>query len=178
MLPSFLTHRSDSKNNICFNQQIFFIVFCVFLCDFAPREFFSLYFSCITKFVCYGVCFHFITLPASVMFLRFHNSTSFGVTGPSGVGKSYWVLRFIDSLKQLCPEIIQVVYHYKEWQEMFDHYTDRVNFKQGMSSLKDLKESRDGFLMLDDLMFANSKFLSKIYSVYSHHFCFSILITV
>ena len=61
---------------------------------------------------------------------------------------------------------------------MFDRYTDKINFKQGMPSLEDLKESRDAFLVLDDLMFANSEFLSKIYSVYSHHFHFSVLMTV
>ena len=132
----------------------------------------------ITKGLCYNVCFHFVPRPASVMSLRFQNPTSFVVSGPSGVGKSYWVLRFIDSLKQLCPEIKQVIYHYEVWQAMFDRYTDKINFKQGVPSLEDLKESRDAFLVLDDLMFANSEFLSKIYSVYSHHFHFSVLMTV
>ena len=47
-----------------------------------------------------------------------------------------------------------------------------------MPSLEDLKESRDAFLVLDDLMLTNSKFLSKIYSVYSHHFHFSVPMTV
>ena len=61
---------------------------------------------------------------------------------------------------------------------MFDCYIDRVNFKQGMPSLEDIKESRDLFLVLDDLMFADSEFLSKIYCVYSHHFHFSVLINV
>ena len=112
------------------------------------------------------------------MSLRFQNPTSFVVSGPSGVGKSYWVLRFIDSLKQLCFEIKQVVYHYEVWQAIFDRYTDKVNFKQGMPSLEDLKKSRDSFLVLDDLMFVNSEFLSKIYSVYSHHFRFSVIMTV
>ena len=81
------------------------------------------------------------------MSLRFHHPTSFVVSGPSGVGKSYWVLLLIDSLKQLCPEIKRAVYHYKVWQKMFDHYANKVNFKQGMSSLEDLKESGDTFLM-------------------------------
>ena len=102
------------------------------------------------------------------MSLRFQNPTSFVVSGPSGVGKSYWVLRFIDSLKQFCPEIKQVVYHYEVWQEMFDCYKTL-----NMPSLEDLKESQDAFFVPDDLMFANSEFLSKIYSVYSHHFHFS-----
>ena len=61
---------------------------------------------------------------------------------------------------------------------MFDHYTNKVNFKQGLPALEDLKESRDAFLALGDLMFANSEFLSKIYSVYSHHFHFSVLMTI
>ena len=47
-----------------------------------------------------------------------------------------------------------------------------------MPSLEDLKERGDAFLVLEDLMFANSEFLSKIYSVYSHHFHFSVLMTV
>ena len=110
--------------------------------------------------------------------LQFQNPNSFVVSEPSAVGKSYWMLRFIDSLNQLCPEIKQVVYHYKVWQEMFDRYTGKVNFKQGMPSLEDLKESQDAFPVLDNLMFSNSKFLFKIYSVYSHHFHFSIFMTV
>ena len=61
---------------------------------------------------------------------------------------------------------------------MFDHYIDKVNFNQGMPSLEGLKESRDAFLVLYKLMFANSEFLSKIYSVYSHHFHFSVLMTM
>ena len=47
-----------------------------------------------------------------------------------------------------------------------------------MPSLEDLKESRDAFLVLDNLMFANSEFLFKIYGVYSHYFHFSVLMTV
>ena len=107
------------------------------------------------------------------MSLQFQNPTSFVVSGPSGVGKSYWILHFIDSLKQLCLEIKQLVYHYEVWQAMFD----RCKILN-MPSLEDLKENRDAFLVLDDLMFANSEFLSKIYSVYSHHFDFSVLMTV
>ena len=148
-----------------FSRPSKFVFFCVFLVF-------------ITKVVCDEICFHFVPRTASVMSLRFQNRTSFVVSGLSGVGKSYWVLRFIDNLKQLCPEIKQVVYHYEVWQEMFDRYTDKVNFKQGMPSLDDLKESRDAFLVLDDLMFANSEFLSKIYSVYSDHFDFSVLMIV
>ena len=77
------------------------------------------------------------------MSLQFQNSTSFVVSRPFGVGKSYWVLRFIDSPKQLCPEIKQIVYHYKVWQEMFNRYKTL-----NIPSLEDLQESRDAFLVL------------------------------
>ena len=85
---------------------------------------------------------------------------------------------FYRQSKTTLPEIKQVVYHYEVWQEMFDRDTDKMNFKQGMPSLENLKKSRDALLVLDELMFANSEFLFKIYSVYSHHFHFSVLMTV
>ena len=135
--------------------------------------FFCAFFRCITKGLCYNVCFRFVPRPASVMSLRFQNPTTFVVSGPSEVKKSYWVLRQSEAT---LPS--QVVYHYEVWQAMFNRYTDKMNFKQGMLSLEDLKESRDAFLVLDDLMFADSEFLSKINSVYSHHFHFSVLMTV
>ena len=92
------------------------------------------------------------------MSLQFQNLTSFVVSRPSGVGKSYCILHFIDSLRQLFLKIKQVVYHYKVWQEMLDRYTNKVNFKQGMSILEELKECRDVLLGLDDLMFADVEF--------------------
>ena len=68
--------------------------------------------------------------------------------------------------------------HYKVWQKIFDRYTDKVNFKQGMPSLGGLKKSRDASPLLEDLMFANFEFLFKIYSVYSHHICLSVLMNM
>ena len=157
----------------CIFQLCFSVCFSARFPNYRSLCIFRAFFPCITKGLCYNVCFHFVSRPVSVMSLRFQNPTSFVVSGPSGVGKSYWVLR---QSKATLPS--QVVYHYEVWQAMFDRYTDKINFKQGMPSLEDLKESRDAFLVLDDFMFANSEFLSKIYSVYSHHFHFNVLMTV
>ena len=74
------------------------------------------------------------------MSLQFQNPTSFAVSGPSRVAKFYWVLCFIDSLKQLFPEIKEIFYYYKVWQEISDCYTNKVNFKQGMPILENLRE--------------------------------------
>ena len=112
------------------------------------------------------------------MSLRFENPSSFIVAGPSGVGKTFWVLRFVDSLKDFCPEIEHVIYHYEVWQKLFNQYANKIDFKQGVPNVEEFKKYQNAFVILDDLMFANAEFLAKIYSVYSHHFQFSVLMTV
>ena len=71
-----------------------------------------------------------------------------------------------------------MVYHYEVWQKLFDQYANKIDFKQGIPNVKELKEYQNAFVILDNLMFANVEFLAKIYSIYSHHFRFSVLITV
>ena len=113
-----------------------------------------------------------------MMLLWFENPSSFIVAGPSGVGKTFWFLQFVDSLKDFCSEIEHVIYHYEVWQKLFNQYANKIDFKQGIPNVEELKEYQNAFVILDDLMFANAEFLAKIYSVYSHHFQFSVLMTV
>ena len=65
------------------------------------------------------LCFNPDCSVAITMSLRFENPSSFIVAGPSGVGKTFWVLQFVNSLKDFRPEIERVVYHYKIWQELY-----------------------------------------------------------
>ena len=71
-----------------------------------------------------------------------------------------------------------MIYHYEVWQKLFDQYANKIDFKQGVPNVEELKEYQNAFVILDDLMFANAEFLAKIYSVYSHHYRFSVLMTV
>ena len=71
-----------------------------------------------------------------------------------------------------------MIYHYEVWQKMFNQYINKIDFKQGVLNVEELKECQNTFVILDDLMFANAEFLAKLYSVYSHHFHFSVLMTV
>ena len=57
---------------------------------------------------------------------------------------------------------------------VFDKYANKINFKQGVLNLEDLKECQNVFVILDNSIFADLEFLAKIYSVYSH-FRFSVL---
>ena len=70
-----------------------------------------------------------------------------------------------------------MIYHYEVWQKLFNQYANKIDFKQGVPNVEELKEYQNAFVILDDLMFANAEFLAKIYSVYSHHFQFSMLMT-
>ena len=74
------------------------------------------------------------------MSLQFENPSSFIVAGPSGVGKTFWVQRFVDSLKDFCPEIKRVIYHYEVWQKPFNQYVNKIDFKQGVPNIEELKE--------------------------------------
>ena len=74
-----------------------------------------------------------------VMLLRFENPSSFIVAGPSGIEKIFWILRFVDSLKDFCPEIECVIYNYEVWQKLFNQYANKIDFKQGVPSAEELK---------------------------------------
>ena len=112
------------------------------------------------------------------MSLQFTNPASFVLSGPSGVGKTFFIFRFIDHIHQICPEIKKVLYHYEVWQDIFEKYEDKVSFSKGLPNLEALENAKDSLLILDDFMTDNLKFIAKIYSVYSHHYRFSVITTI
>lgn len=112
------------------------------------------------------------------MALRFENPASFILSGASGVGKTFWMIRFVKHLKEICSEINRVIYHYEVWQKVFNEYTNEIDFYQGPPSLESLKEAKNALVILDDLMHMDSTFLAKIFCVYSHHHQFTVMMTV
>ena len=112
------------------------------------------------------------------MSLKFENPCSFLLAGPSNVGKTFWILRLIKHLPQLCPQIKRIIFHYEVWQDVFNQFSNSITFHQGLPTLEDLKAAKNSLLILDDLMHADLNFLSKIFSIYSHHFKFSVVMTV
>lgn len=112
------------------------------------------------------------------MSLRFKNPCSFVLAGSSGVGKTILIFKLIDCLHTVCPEIEKVHYFYEIWQTKFQEYIGSVHFHHGPPTLELLEECKNCFVVIDDLMYMDSKFLSKIYCVYSHHLNFSVLVTV
>ena len=44
------------------------------------------------------------------MALKFQNPTSFNISGPSGVGKTKWILRLVNNIDKICPGINQIFF--------------------------------------------------------------------
>ena len=111
------------------------------------------------------------------MALKFENPVSFIISGPSGVEKTKWILRLVDNIDKICPEINQIFYCYEVWQSMFNEYSEKITFRQGPPVLDDFKNFENCLLILDDMMFTENSLLSKIFTIYSHHYRFSVLFT-
>ena len=107
------------------------------------------------------------------MALKLKNSASFIISGPLGVRKTKWILRLVDNIDKICPEIKQIFYCYEVWQGIFNEYSDKIRFRQGLLVLDDFKEFENCLLILDDMMFMENSLLSKIFTIYFHSVLFT-----
>jgi len=114
------------------------------------------------------------------MALQLQNPSSILLAGPSGVGKTFWVFRFIDHINEMLePKPTEILYFYHQWQPIFEQYLDKITFKQGLPTLEALGETKEcKLVILDDLMHENSDIITKIFTIYSHHQNFTVLETV
>ena len=111
------------------------------------------------------------------MALKFENPASFIISGWSGVGKTKWIQRLVDNIDKICSGIDHIFYCCEVWQSIFNEYSEKIIFRQGPSVLDDFKKFENCLLILDDMMFTENSLLSKIFTIYSHHYRFSVLFT-
>ena len=112
------------------------------------------------------------------MALKLTSPASFLVCGPSCCGKTYWVFRFIENRNEIFTEKIEkVLYFYDTYQKKFDIYLNDIEFIQGIPTLEILKLADRCLLVLDDLMHYPQDLITKIFTVYAHHFNFSVIFT-
>ena len=96
------------------------------------------------------------------MLLKVNNPSLFVLAGYSGVGKTYWIFRFIDHMdKIISPKIEKILYFYEKWQPKFQNYMHKIQFFQGMPDLATLRTPQRKLLILDDLMHGDSMLPSK-----------------
>ena len=112
------------------------------------------------------------------MALKVDKPSSFLLAGASGVGKTFWIFRLIDHRDEIFFQTIEkILYFYEVWQPIFEEYSQCVDFFHGAPTVDILKSPERKLVVLDDLMNSNRDILTKIFTVYSHHYNFSVLFT-
>ena len=112
------------------------------------------------------------------MALKVDNPASFLISKPSGIGKSHWIFRLIEHRNEIFTEKIEkIFYFYDTYQKKFDQFVDSIEFIQGLPSLEILKDASQSLVVLDDLIHYPKDVISKIFTVYSHHYNFSVIFT-
>ena len=112
------------------------------------------------------------------MALKVDNPASFLISGPSQSGKTHWIFRLIEHRNEIFTEKIEkIFYFYDTYQKKFDQFVDSIEFIQGLPSLEILKDASQSLVVLDDLIHYPKDVISKIFTVYSHHYNFSVIFT-
>ena len=99
------------------------------------------------------------------------------VAGPTGCGKSAWVLRLIDNAREMIePPPSRIHYCYGEYQPIFNKYP-QVQFHEGLPELSsEAFDRREPTLMIvDDLLSETNQLVADIFTKLSHHRNISIL---
>jgi len=99
------------------------------------------------------------------------------VAGPTGCGKTAWILRLIDNVREkIEPVPTRIWYYYGEHQPVFNNYP-QVHFEEGLPQLND--EVLDGqeptMIVVDDHMSDVNQLVADIFTKISHHRDISIL---
>jgi hypothetical protein len=90
------------------------------------------------------------------------------VAGPTGCGKTRFVLRFLKHIDNIIlPRVTHVMWCYGTYQDAFNEVLGTVEFYEGIPDVNALR--RGSLLILDDLMHEADDRVNKIYTKYSHH---------
>ena len=105
------------------------------------------------------------------MSCKLHHPFTAVVAGPTGSGKSEWVLRLISHANEMIvPPPSRLWYCYSEFQPTFNNYR-QVHFHEGLPDLSDtvFDGSESTLLILDDLMSETNQLVANVFTKISHH---------
>jgi hypothetical protein len=90
------------------------------------------------------------------------------VSGPTGCGKTIFVFKIIENMKDMItPTPSLVVYCYGEYQPMFDNYP-QIEFHEGLPDTS-MFDGTPTLLILDDLMSEANDSVTSLFTKVSHH---------
>ena len=112
-------------------------------------------------------------------YIKFKSPSAVGIYGSTQSGKSYFTAELIKNAKNLYTEPpVKILYCFAEMQFLFEELesqVENITFKRGLPNEDDLSEltktKESTLLVIDDLMMESqsSKFVEKIFCIFSHH---------
>lgn len=100
------------------------------------------------------------------------------VAGPTGCGKTLWVLGFVHHLSELVlPQPQKIIWSYKEWQPIYDYLPPHVELVQGFPKIPEYSED-PLLLVIDDQMHEVDDRVSRLFTKGSHHRNISVIYIV
>jgi len=101
------------------------------------------------------------------------------VSGPTGSGKTQFVMRLVDRADVLIePTPRKIVYYFAEYQPLFEHYEDRIEFCHGMPKADAIDRLTDALVVNDDLMDEADERMTRLFMRGSHHRNVSVIFQV
>jgi len=92
------------------------------------------------------------------------------VSGLTGSGKTQFVMHLVDSADVLIePTPRKIVYYFAEYQPLFKHYEDRIQFCHRMPKVDAIDRLTDALVVYDDLMYEADEWMTRLFTRGSHH---------
>jgi hypothetical protein len=101
------------------------------------------------------------------------------VSGPSGSGKSSFIVRFLECIDAMCDTKFEsVTWCYAIWQPLYSHLHDTLNitFHKGIPEFNENRtHTRPTLIIFDDLMSQSNQTVTDLFTKGSHHLSTSVI---
>ena len=109
---------------------------------------------------------------------RFQHPFTAMISGPTNSGKTFFVTRVIEHLREMIfPIPEEIIWFYGEWQRSYSNIRG-VTFIEGLQGIDRLDNRKRRLCIVDDLMDETDEKITKLFTKGSHHRSISIVYIV